>query len=237
MTGLRDSGSILVLMRHGESVSNRSLRLTGWADVPLSARGRAQARQAGIDLRARGFVPDICYCSELRRASETRDILLAAHGAEPALRQSWRLNERHYGAMQDLSIWRAAWRFGPAALLRCGRDAAARPPLLAAPATSAPPGVAPADAEEWRRAQRGESIADAVLRLLPLWEAEIAPSLRAGNGVLVVAHNNLLRGLLRHLERADGPLPHRLATARPLIIELDAELRIARLHTDAAQPP
>lgn len=227
MTGLRDSGITLVLMRHGESVANRSLRLTGWDDVPLSDRGRAQARQAGIDLRARGFVPDVCYCSELRRASETRDILLAVLGAQPALRQSWRLNERHYGTMQGLSIWQAAWSFGPAAVLRCSRDAAARPPLREASATPATPGVEPADEEDWRRAQRGESIADALQRLLPLWDAEIAPSLRAGNRVLVVAHNNVLRGLLHHLAGAAGALPHRLATARPLIVELDAELRIA----------
>ena len=218
----------LILVRHGESVWNRSLRLTGWADVPLSRRGRRQARQAGVELRARGVVIDVCYCSQLRRAIETRDVLLAALGAAPPRHESWRINERHYGALQGLRWWQAVWRFGLAAVQRCRRDFEARPPQAAAPESGAAAGIAASDEEEWRAAQRGESIADATRRLLPLWAAEIAPALGAGACVLVVSHNNLLRGLVRHIEGSDGRPAPRFATARPWIFELDADLCVIR---------
>lgn len=208
------------------------MRLTGWADVPLSRRGRAQARRAGLDLRARGIVADVCYSSCLRRAIETRDILLDALGAAPSRHESWRINERHYGAMQGLRVWQAVWRFGLPVVRRCTREFDGRPPLLATPADSgAFAGISPEDAGEWRDAQRGESLADATRRFLPLWSAEIAPALRSGACVIVVAHNNVLRGFIRHLEGGSGrPVP-RLATARPWIFELDAELRVIRRVT------
>lgn len=231
MTAKPDASAVhatLVLVRHGESVWNRSQRLTGWADVGLSDRGRAQARRAGVDLRARGVAVDACYCSQLRRSSETLDLLLDALGATPPRQASWRLNERHYGALQGLPWWRAMWRFGPAAVWRCKRDFAARPPQVPAPRlpdTAA--GVDAADAEEWRRAQCGESIDDAVRRFLPFWSSDIAPALRAGACVLVVGHNNLLRGLVAHLEGGGEP-PLAFAMARPRVLELDPELRVVR---------
>jgi bisphosphoglycerate-dependent phosphoglycerate mutase len=104
--------------------------------------------------------------------------------------------------------------------------------LLAAPDDSAAAaGISPADAGEWLDAQRGESVADATRRFLPLWSAEIAPALRSGACVFVVAHNNLLRGFIRHLEGGSGPPVPRLATAQPWIFELDAELRVVRRAT------
>lgn len=223
--------AVLVLVRHGESVWNRSLRLTGWADVPLSRRGRAQATRAGTDLRARGIVADVCYSSRLRRAIDTRDLLLDALGASPPRHESWRINERHYGALQGLRYWQAVWRFGFAAVRRCRREFDARPPLLAAPDGPVATDVAPSDVSEWRAAQRGESLADALRRFLPLWSGAIAPALRQGACVLIVAHNNVLRGLIRHLEGGSGrPVP-RLATAQPWIFELDADLRVLRCAT------
>lgn len=224
--------AILVLVRHGESVWNRSMRLTGWADVPLSGRGREQANQAGADLRGRGVVADVCYSSCLRRAIDTRDLLLAALGAAPALRESWRINERHYGALQGLRWWRAAWRFGFGVVYRCTREFDARPPLDKAPEVpAADAGIARSDANEWREAQRGESLADALRRFLPLWVAEIAPALRSGACVFIVAHNNLLRGLIGHLEGGRERPMGRLATARPYVFELDSELHVVRRVT------
>jgi 2,3-bisphosphoglycerate-dependent phosphoglycerate mutase len=207
------------------------MRLTGWADVPLSRRGRVQARQAGLDLRARGIVAEVCYSSRLVRAIETRDLLLDALGAAPPRYESWRINERHYGALQGLRWWQAVWRFGLAAVRRCKSEFDARPPLLAETDDSAPAGIAPSEVSDWRAAQRGESLADALRRFLPLWTAEIAPALRSGACVFIVAHNNVLRALIRHLEGGCGlPVPH-LATAQPWIIELDAELHVVRRAT------
>ncbi len=219
--------AVLVLVRHGESVWNRSMRLTGWADVPLSRRGREQARQAGVALRSAGVAADICYSSRLRRATETRDILLDSLGGSPPRHESWRINERHYGALQGLRWWQAVWGFGLGAVLRCRREFDVRPPLLAAPADSpAEAGIAPSDANEWREAQRGESLADALRRFLPLWVGEIAPALRSGACVLIVAHNNVLRGLIRHLEGGLGRPGTSLATGQPWILELDADLHV-----------
>lgn len=216
----------LVLVRHGESVWNRSLRLTGWADVPLSRRGREQARHAGRALRERGLSFGFCFSSQLCRATATRDLLLAELGAAPTCQESWRLNERHYGALQGLHAWHAVLRFGLGAVRRCKREFDVRPPLAAAPAPAAAESIAPVDRDEWLAAQRGESLADALHRFLPLWEAEIAPALRSGQDVLIVAHNNVLRGLIRHLEGGRGrPVPG-LATGQPWVFRLDAALQV-----------
>jgi 2,3-bisphosphoglycerate-dependent phosphoglycerate mutase len=216
----------LVLVRHGESVWNRSLRLTGWADVPLSPRGREQARHAGRTLRERGIAFEPCFTSQLCRATETRDLLLAELGAAPVCHESWRLNERHYGALQGLHAWHAVLRYGLGAVRRCKREFDVRPPLAAAPDPAAAAGIAAADRDEWLAAQRGESLGDALTRFLPLWEAEIAPALRAGEDVLIVAHNNVLRGLIRHLDGGQGPPVPGLATGQPWVFRLDAALQV-----------
>jgi 2,3-bisphosphoglycerate-dependent phosphoglycerate mutase len=221
----------LVLLRHGESVWNRSQRLTGWADVPLTARGRAQARRAGARMRERGLAFDACFSSLLARATETRDLALAALGAELPVRASWRLNERHYGALQGLLPWQAVWRFGVRSVWRCRRDFDARPPLLEDPSDPRrDPGLAAERGDEVSAATRGESLGDVWRRLRPLWEGEIAPELRAGHAVLIVAHNNVLRALLHHLERpaAAGAVRVRLRTAQPLMLTLDPALRPLR---------
>ena len=216
-------------MRHGESTWNRSLRLTGWADVPLSPRGHEQAQRAGRALRERGFIPDQCFTSRLRRATETRDGLLAALGAAPARHERWRLNERHYGALQGLRWWQALLRYGLGAVRRCKSEFDVAPPLVPPPpAASVPPDLPAADREDWLRAQRGESLADALRRFLPLWETEIEPALRRGERVLVVAHNNILRGLMLHLDGGGGRPQASLVTAQPWLLELDATLHVVR---------
>lgn len=222
------TNSKLVLLRHGESAWNRSMRLTGWTDVPLCERGRDQARRAGRALRDRGIMADVCYSSRLRRAIETLDILLATLGAAPPRYESWRVNERHYGALQGLHWWEAVWRFGPAPVLRCRRDFDQPPPRVAVPPDLSAAGISPADAEEWRTAQQGESLAEALRRFLPLWTAEIAPALRDGACVLIVAHNNLLRAVIRHLEGGAGLPAASLSPAQPWIVELDTDLRVIR---------
>ncbi len=216
----------LILMRHGESVWNRSMRLTGWADVALNERGREQARQAGLALKERGLTPDACYSSRLGRAVETLDIVLDTLGSTLARKQSWRINERHYGALQGLYWWQAVLRFGVGPVLRCRWQADFRPPLSEDAPGSGADEIDAEEAEEWQRAQRGESLADALERFLPLWKTEISPALSAGSCLLIVAHNNLLRGLIGYLADGDGEPAPPLATGKPWVLQLDRDLRV-----------
>ena len=210
----------LTLLRHGESVSNRARRFTGWQDVELSAEGRRQAQRAAAWLTAAGMDFDVGFTSHLQRASETLRIVLAAQGRDGvAVERSWRLNERHYGALQGLTWWGAALRYGPRRVVTWQRGFTALPPPLP---SGDPPSAAPA----------AESLRDMRARLLPYWRDTIAPAVRSGRRVLVVAHRNPLCALLGLLERPehDEFERPRIPTARPLVYELDAELRPLRRY-------
>jgi 2,3-bisphosphoglycerate-dependent phosphoglycerate mutase len=214
----------LTLLRHGESEWNRDKRFTGWADVELTTRGRQQAVRAGRLLKARGFVLDLCVTSCLRRAIETAKIVLETMGlSNIRMVESWMLNERHYGALQGMSHREAIERFGLRQVLAWQRHYADRPPLLEPGDERLPdhdPGYAMLAASEL---PRGESLKDTIARVLPAWEHLIAPEIRRGARVLVVAHGNTLRGLLKYLDNVpegDVPLLH-VPTAEPLIYELD----------------
>jgi 2,3-bisphosphoglycerate-dependent phosphoglycerate mutase len=196
-----DAGQ-LVLLRHGESEWNRDRRFTGWTDVDLSAAGALEAAQAGERLRRDGLVLDMCFSSILRRATRTAEIVLRTMQLENlAIEQTWRLNERHYGALQGMHTWPAMCRFGPLAVLRCQLQFAVRPPELA-PGDPRFPGFDPryaaVNAEELPRA---ESYADTLARLRPYWVERIAPELARGRRVLVVSHKNTLRALVTLIER------------------------------------
>lgn len=221
--------STLVLLRHGQSEYNHAGRFTGWSDVPLTARGLAQARQAGTLLKADGFVPQACFSSMLVRAQDTlRAVLEAYPGLAPEIATDWRLNERHYGALQDLDRATALRQFGARAVYRWQRSYGARPPAVGTDDPRHPaqtPGLEPA---AWRQFAGAESLADTWQRLEPLWEGAIAGQLRAGHDVLVVSHGNTLRALVAHLEGLPEQSIPRLfvPTARPLRYELDAALRV-----------
>jgi len=195
----------LVLLRHGESEWNRDKRFTGWTDVGLSAAGRAQATCAGVHLRRDGFTFDLCFTSVLRRAMDTAEIVLQSMQLEHIrVEQTWRLNERHYGALQGMGAWRAMFRYGPLPVLRCKYQFAARPPALALDDPRLPggdPRYAGVPADELPRA---ESYADTLARLRPYWEERIAPELTRGCCVLVVSHKNTLRALATLVERRSG---------------------------------
>jgi 2,3-bisphosphoglycerate-dependent phosphoglycerate mutase len=218
----------LTLLRHGQSVWNRDRRFTGWADVALSPHGVAQAARAGRLLAASGADFDVCYTSCLARAADTARLALAAMGrGPPRVEESWRLNERHYGALEGLGLAEAAWRFGLVRVLRCKRNFQARPPALA-PDDPRFPGHDPRYAAvPFDDLPRGESVADTLERVRPFWEAVLAPTVRRGERVLVVSHRNTLRVLLRLLARPDAdPLPTRLTTGVPLVLELDEGLQL-----------
>jgi len=218
----------LVLLRHGESQWNRENRFTGWRDVPLSEKGKAEAREAGRRIRAAGFELDVAFTSVLRRAIGT--LLLALEEMDsmwiPEVRD-WRLNERHYGALTGLDKAETAARHGEEQVLVWRRSYDIRPPPFAEGDPENP-------ASDRRYARLGsterprtESLKDTVARVVPCWEQAIVPRIRAGERVLVSAHGNSLRALVKHLDRIseDTIVSLNIPTGIPLVYELDDALR------------
>ncbi|SHE49664.1 phosphoglyceromutase [Streptoalloteichus hindustanus] len=217
----------LVLLRHGESVWNAENLFTGWVDVPLSERGEEEARRGGVLLRDAGLLPDVVHTSLLRRAISTAN--LALDGCDRhwiPVRRDWRLNERHYGALQGKNKKQTLEEYGEEQFMLWRRSYDTPPP----PIERGSEFSQDADA---RYADLGdalpltECLQDVVTRLLPYWEQAVVPDLRAGRTVLVAAHGNSLRALVKHL---DGTSDEAIAglnipTGIPLRYDLDAELR------------
>jgi len=218
----------LVLLRHGESEWNRSNRFTGWADVDLTDTGRAEAERAARALADEGFDFDRCYTSVLKRAIRTLWITLDGMDRMwlPVTRH-WRLNERHYGALQGLNKAETAAEYGDEQVHIWRRSYSTRPPALTPDDPRHPRNDARyrnlADAE----LPLTECLADTVGRFLPYWEQEIAPAVAAGERVLIVAHGNSLRALVKHLDGLsdDEIMAVNIPTGLPLVYELDADLR------------
>jgi 2,3-bisphosphoglycerate-dependent phosphoglycerate mutase len=221
----------LVLLRHGESTWNKKNRFTGWTDVDLSKAGVAEAREAGRLLRAEGFVFDVAYTSVLRRAIRTLWIALDEMDQMwlPVV-NSWRLNERHYGALQGLNKAETAAKFGDEQVKVWRRSYDVPPPPLTVDDERFPGrdpryrGLAEADLP------RCESLKDTVARFLPFWESDIVPALRDGKRVLVAAHGNSLRALVKYLDGiSDADIVGlNIPTGAPLAYDLDDDLRPSR---------
>ena len=223
----------LVIVRHGQSVWNQQNIFTGWVDVDLSEQGVEEARRAGESLKAMGFVPDVAFTSLLKRAIRTLWVMLEeADLVWVPVMKSWRLNERHYGALQGKNKAETAREYSDEQVHVWRRSLTVRPPLLD-PADEANPA---ADARyltvdiDPTELPRGESLEDTSGRVLPYWESEIAPRLREGSNVLIVAHGNSLRALLKHLEHvSDDDIPTvNIPTGRPKVYEFDRELTPTR---------
>ena len=230
----------IVLLRHGESQWNLENRFTGWTDVELTERGRQEARDAGLLLRAEGYAFDLAFTSMLRRAIGTLWTALDAMDRMwiPIV-HSWRLNERHYGALQGLDKAETAKRFGDEQVLVWRRAYATAPdPLPEGDPRSAEgdPRYADLDPSE---IPRTECLRDTVERVVPFWDSAIAPAIRSGRQVLVAAHGNSLRALIKHLDGiGDDEIVHlNIPTARPLVYELDDALKPIRHYYlgDAAE--
>jgi len=221
----------LVLLRHGESDWNRENRFTGWTDVDLSETGLAEAHEAGRLLREGGYEFDIAFTSVLRRAIRTLWIALDELDRMwlPVV-QSWRLNERHYGALQGLNKAETAAKFGDEQVHLWRRSYDVPPPPLPADDERSPgrdrryAGLTPDELP------RSESLKDTVARFLPAWHEQIAPEIRAGRRVLIAAHGNSLRALVKYLDDIpDEEIPAlNIPTGVPLVYELDANLRPER---------
>ncbi len=221
----------LVLLRHGESIWNKENRFTGWTDVDLSDKGREEAREAGRALMAGGFGFDLAFTSVLKRAIRTLWIALDEMDLMwIPVRNSWRLNERHYGALQGLNKAETAAKFGDPQVKIWRRSYDIPPPALA-------PGDPRSPANDPRYAELGagelpvtECLKDTVARFLPLWNSAIAPEVRAGKRVLIAAHGNSLRALVKYLDNvSDSDIVElNIPTGIPLVYELDALLRPIR---------
>lgn len=221
----------LVLLRHGESDWNRENRFTGWTDVDLSEQGIREAGEAGRCLHEGGYGFDIAYTSVLKRAIRTLWIVLDGMDLMwiPVVRD-WRLNERHYGALQGLNKAETAREYGEEQVLVWRRSFDIRPPALERTDERWPgrdPRYAALGPEEIPLA---ESLKDTIARFLPCWHRVIAPSILSGNRVLIAAHGNSLRALVKHL---DGISDERIVglnipTGMPLVYELDDSLKPLR---------
>ncbi|AAT89573.1 phosphoglycerate mutase [Leifsonia xyli subsp. xyli] len=213
----------LILLRHGNSEWNRQNLFTGWVDVRLSEQGVAEAKRAGELLAESGLVPDILYTSLLTRAIQTANHALdAADRLWIPVVRSWRLNERHYGALQGLDKAETLEKYGPEQFQLWRRSFDVPPPPLA-------------DDSEWSQADdpryadlgadlpRTECLKDVIARMLPFWESDITTSLSAGKTVLVTAHGNSLRALVKHLDGIsdDDIAELNIPTGVPLVYKLD----------------
>lgn len=219
----------LVLLRHGHSAWNLTDRFTGWTDIALTEVGLAEATAAGENLARAGWRFDSVHVSALTRTRQTAEAVLNALGAGPVpLHEHWRLNERHYGALQGMNKQEIFATWGEAASRRWWRGVDAAPPPLADDDPRHPrfdPRYAALDDADL---PASESLADCRQRLLPLWTGTLAPALLRGERLLVVSHGNTLRALLMHLEQLSAQETEQLEipSAVPCVIEFDDAMRV-----------
>lgn len=223
----------LVLLRHGESDWNRENRFTGWTDIGLSEAGREEARTAGELLKRNGYAFDIAYTSVLKRAIDTLLITLEVMGqTDLPIVKAWQLNERHYGALQGLNKAETAEKYGSDQVLKWRRSYTVQPPALERDDPRHPrfdPNYAGLDPETLPPT---ESLKDTLERVLPYWHATIAPDVRAGKRVMICAHGNSMRALIKHLDRiSDEDIPAlNIPTGIPLVYEFDETLKPLRQY-------
>ena len=217
----------LVLLRHGESEWNAKGLFTGWVDVPLSATGESEARRGGELLAEAGLLPEVVHTSVLRRAISTANLALDVcdrHWID--VRRDWRLNERHYGALQGKNKKQTREEYGDEQFMLWRRSYDTPPPPIEQGSEFAQDGD-PRYAALGAALPRTECLKDVVARMLPYWDAAIVPDLRAGRTVLVAAHGNSLRALIKHLDQiSDADIAGLdIPTGIPLRYQLDDELR------------
>jgi 2,3-bisphosphoglycerate-dependent phosphoglycerate mutase len=218
----------LVLVRHGESSWNKENRFTGWTDVDLSEKGREEAREGGVVLKSQGYTFDVAYTSVLKRAIRTLWMVLDEMDLMwIPVHRSWRLNERHYGALQGLNKAETAEKFGEAQVKIWRRSYDIPPPPLT-PDDDRFPGRDP----RYRGLSKEElplteCLKDTVARFLPLWHETIAPAIQQGQRVLIAAHGNSLRALVKYLDNVSEAdiVELNIPTGMPLVYELDNQLK------------
>lgn len=226
----------LVLLRHGQSQWNLENRFTGWVDVDLTDQGEAEARKGGTLIADAGFAPAVMFTSVLKRARRTGDLALAAAGLKdvPIIRD-WRLNERHYGGLTGLNKAETAEKHGEDQVRIWRRSYDVPPPPMEADHPHSFAGDPLYDGQE---IPDTESLKTTLDRVLPYWNAEIAPRLKAGEDVLITAHGNSLRAIVKHLFSVpdDKIVGVEIPTGNPLEIDLDGDLKpVAARYLDTGR--
>ena len=223
----------LILLRHGQSIWNRDKRFTGWSDAALSSQGEQEAERAGQLLKKTGYTFEACFTSELKRSTDTLRIVLSTMGlSNLPIHQSWRLNERHYGALEGIERWAAIKEFGIWPVVGCQIKFTASPPLLD-PEDDRFPGNQPRYSGIVRQElPLAESLQQTQLRMLTYWQETIAPEIQNGKRILIVSHKNILRTLMMQLDGISDLQVMKLsiATGRPLVYELNDKLRTVQKH-------
>lgn len=221
----------LVLVRHGQSMWNLENRFTGWTDVELSENGVKEAKEAGRVLKQKGFLFDIAFTSVLKRANDTLTYILKEMGEENIqVKKSWKLNERHYGALQGLNKDETKKKYGEEQVLLWRRSVDVRPPELD---KSDPryPGNDPKYKElKPEELPKTENLVDTIKRVIDYWNKDIEKELRKGKNVIIVAHGNSLRGLIKYLDNMtdDEIMKLEIQTGNPICYELDDNLKPIR---------
>ena len=217
----------LVLLRHGESTWNKENRFTGWTDVPLSKKGKEEAKKAGKVLKEEGYEFDIVFDSVLIRSHQTREIVLKEMNLKIPIKKSWRLNERHYGALQGLNKAETAEKYGEEQVKLWRRSYDVRPPALRK-TDPMYPGRDPKYKDLSKKdLPLTECLKDTVKRVLPYWNETIVPELKKGKKVIIFAHGNSLRALVKYLNNvSDEEIAElNIPTGIPLVYELDDNLK------------
>ncbi|MBF1051361.1 MAG: 2,3-diphosphoglycerate-dependent phosphoglycerate mutase [Peptostreptococcaceae bacterium] len=221
----------LVLIRHGQSEWNLENRFTGWKDVDLSEQGKEEAKKAGQELKKAGFEFDVAYSSYQKRAIKTLNLVLEQiDELHIPVYKSWRLNERHYGALQGLNKAETAKKYGDEQVHIWRRSFDVPPPALEDDDernVKFDPKYKNLDEKDM---PKGESLKDTIARVIPYWESDISKSIKEGKNVIVAAHGNSLRALIKYLLNIDNEkiLDLNLPTGVPLIFEIDKDLKITK---------
>ena len=218
----------LVLIRHGESEWNKANLFTGWTDVELSEKGMGEAREAGRTLKAAGYDFDVCYTSYLKRAIHTLNFALdEMDRAWLPVNKSWKLNERHYGALQGLNKSETAAKYGEDQVKIWRRSFNVAPPALEESDPRNPALQEQYRNEKGEKLPLNESLEDTIARVVPYFESVIAPDMKAGKRVLITAHGNSIRALVKYFENLteDEILEVNIPTGVPLVYEFDDNMK------------
>ena len=221
----------LVLVRHGQSVWNLENKFTGWTDVELSKQGILEAKEAGKILKEKGFHFDLAFTSVLKRAEDTLGYILKEMGEENIeIRRSWKLNERHYGALQGLNKDETREKYSAKQVLLWRRSTDVRPPKLEEDDSRYP-----GNDEKYKDLNKDElpkteNLLDTIKRVLEYWKLDIKPEIESGKRVIIVAHGNSLRGLIKYLDNISDEdiIKLELETGNPICYELDENLKRIR---------